>query len=222
MTFPFKVYQVPGSEALAKLRELDTAKEGFPIILGDSEEFERVVETSERNDGQSTQGLINASLAINPANWFEERQASDPEYYDIQEGEWPHDDPGTLQSLTSHRDLRSGEPLSQVHIAVIPAAEAWMVPCYLRIGGWNECPSAEEHAAIFKYWGEKYGAKVACIADDVIEMMVTRPPVTREGALELAKEQYLYCADIVDQGTGSVEDLAATLLNARVWYFWWD
>ncbi|WP_414650247.1 DUF4253 domain-containing protein, partial [Duganella sp.] len=34
--------------------------------------------------------------------------------------------------------------------------------------------------------------------------------------------QYLYCADIVDQGTESIEALAATLLNARVWYFWWD
>lgn len=222
MKFPFKVHQVPGSEALAKLSELDTAGEGFPIILGDAEKFERVVSTFEMNDGQSTQELINVSRRINPASWFEERQASDSEYYDIQEGEWPDDDPGTPQSLTSHRDLLSGEPLSEVHIAVIPAAEAWMVPCYLRIGGWNECPNAEEHAAIFKYWGEKYGAKVACITDDVIEMIVTRPPTTKEGALELAKEQYLYCADIVDQGTESIEALAAALLNARVWYFWWD
>ena len=53
MTFPFKVHQVPGSEALAKLSELATAGEGFPIILGDAEKFERVVETFEMNDGQS-------------------------------------------------------------------------------------------------------------------------------------------------------------------------
>ncbi len=207
---------------MAKLGELDAAGEGFPVILGDAEKFERVVEAFDMNDGQSTQELIDLALAINPATWFEERQASDPEYYDIQEGEWPDEDPGTPQSLTSHRDLLTGEPLSQVHIAVIPAAEAWMLPCYLRIGGWNACPNAEEHAAIFKYWGDKYGAKVACIADDVIEMIVMRPPTSREAALALAKEHYLYCADIVDQGTESIEALAAILLNAGVWYFWWD
>ena len=222
MTFPFKVHRVPGNEALAKLRELDTAGEGFPIILGDAEKFERIVETFEMNGDRTAEELIDDSLEINPARWFEERQASDPEYYDIQEGEWPDDDSETPQSLMSHLDLLTGTPLSEVYIAMVPAAESWQVPCYLRVGGWNACPNADEHAAIFRYWGEKYGAKVACITDDVIEMIVTRPPTTKEGALELAKEQYLYCADIVDQGTESIEVLAAALLNARVWYFWWD
>lgn len=222
MTFSFKVHQVAGSEALAKLSELEAAGEGWPVILGDLEKFERVVETSEMNDGESTEALIETSLGINPASWFEERQASDPGYYDIQEGEWPDDDPGTPQSLMSHRDLRTGKPFAEVYIAVVQAAEAWMLPCYLRIGGWNACPNAEEHAAVFRYWGEKYGARPACMTDDVIEMIVERPPTTKEGALELAKEQYIYCADIVDQGTESIEALAAGLLNARVWYFWWD
>jgi hypothetical protein len=224
MTFPFKVHQVPGSEALAKLTELETAGEGFLVILGDAEKFERVAETFEMNDAQSTEALIDLARGIDAARWFEERHASDPEYYEIEEAEWPDtdSDPGTVEDLTSHRDLLTGALLSNVHIAMIPAAEAWMVPCYLRIGGWNECPNAEEHAAIFKYWGEKYGARVVCIGDDVIEMIVTRPPTTREDALALAKEQYLYCADIVQQGTESIEVLAAGLLNSRVWYFWWD
>jgi len=222
MTFPFEVHQVPGSEALASLRELATAGEGFPIILGDTDQFERVAETLEMNNGQSDEELIEAARAINTASWFAERQDSDPEYYEIEETRWPDGDPETPQSVTSHVDMRTGQPLSEVHIAMIPAAEAWMVPCYLRIGGWNECPSAEEHAAIFRYWGEKYGARVVCITSDVIEMTVARPPTTTEDALALAKEQFLYCADIVHQGTESIEVLAATLLNAPVWFFWWD
>jgi hypothetical protein len=63
---------------------------------------------------------------------------------------------------------------------------------------------------------------VACVSGDVIEMTVARPPMTKEAAMELAKEQFLYCPDIVYQGTESVEALAAGLLDARVWFFWWD
>jgi len=222
MTFPFEVHQVAGSEALASLSELATAGGGFPIILGDTDQFERVAETLEMNDGQSDEELVEAARAINPSSWFAERQDSDPEYYEIEKTGWPDGDPETPQSVTSYLDMRTGQPLSEVHIAMIPAAEAWMVPCYLRIGGWNECPSAEEHAAIFRYWGEKYGAKVVCITSDVIEMTVARPPKTKEDALALAKEQFLYCADIVHQGTESIEVLAATLLNAPAWFFWWD
>jgi len=38
----------------------------------------------------------------------------------------------------------------------------------------------------------------------------------------LAREQYAYCNDLVDQGTESVAALAAGLLDGTVWYFWWD
>ena len=53
-------------------------------------------------------------------------------------------------------------------------------------------------------------------------MQVARPPQTKEEALELARQQYLFCNDIVDQGVGDVESLAKTLLYSPVWYFWWD
>ena len=83
-------------------------------------------------------------------------------------------------------------------------------------------PSASEHSALWRYWEQRYGAKVACIANDVIEFTVARPPQTRDEALALAKQQFIYCNDIVHQGVGSVEALAATILQANVWYFWWD
>jgi len=37
----------------------------------------------------------------------------------------------------------------------------------------------------------------------------------------LAKRMYQFCPDIVDQGTGSVDDLARELGNGNL-YFWWD
>jgi len=49
----------------------------------------------------------------------------------------------------------------------------------------------------------------------------SRPP-TREAALELAREQYVYCSDIVDQGVQTLSALAAVLMQSAWWYFWWD
>jgi Domain of unknown function (DUF4253) len=37
----------------------------------------------------------------------------------------------------------------------------------------------------------------------------------------IAKRMYEFCPDIVDQGTGSVSDLARELRNGNI-YFWWD
>ena len=48
------------------------------------------------------------------------------------------------------------------------------------------------------------------------------PPTTRSAAYQLAWEQYIYCSDIVIQGTQTLSNLAASLLNAPIWFFWWD
>jgi hypothetical protein len=174
------------------------------------------------NADSTPDALIELARQIDVEQWLEERAGEDPEYYEIEQAAWPEDDQLPNTSITAHCDVLTHEPYPQVIITVLPASEAWMAPCYLKIGNWNDVPKAEEHAALFKYWSEKYGATVACIADDVIEMTVSRPASTREAALELAKQQFVYCADIVHQGVGSVEALAATLLGATVWYFWWD
>jgi hypothetical protein len=60
------------------------------------------------------------------------------------------------------------------------------------------------------------------LTNDVHEFQVTRPPRTRNAALKLAELQFDYCPDIVEQGVGSIEALAFTLLDSRMWYFWWD
>ena len=52
---------------------------------------------------------------------------------------------------------------------------------------------------------------------DVVEAFVSRPPKDQMAALKLAKEQMIYCIDIVAQGTDTVEALAAGLLNRKKW-----
>lgn len=57
---------------------------------------------------------------------------------------------------------------------------------------------------------------------DVAELLVERPPKDRQVALALAEEQFIYCSDIVLQGTESIEALAVGLVGGSAWFFWWD
>jgi len=95
-------------------------------------------------------------------------------------------------------------------------------PSVLKAGGWNECPGAEVQTAISRYWHEKHGAEVACLSGDVVECLVSRPPSDQESADRLAREQYVYCPDIVWQGVQTVSNLSKMLLKSGYWYFWWD
>lgn len=106
-------------------------------------------------------------------------------------------------------------------LAEIPVQNPWEVFAYLPFGGWNACPDTEEQMAAAKYWYELYGAVPAVLTHDVLEFELPKPAGT-EKALELAKEQYLFCADIVDQGVETVGALADMLSKSKVWYFWWD
>jgi hypothetical protein len=78
------------------------------------------------------------------------------------------------------------------------------------------------HLAFFRHWHDRYGARVITVTNDIIEFAVTRPPSTPAAANELAREQFVYCPDIVHQGVNTVGNLRASLLNSPNWYFWWD
>jgi hypothetical protein len=222
MTYPYPLFRVPGGQALKMLSDLRLKDRGTPVILGENQSFERVSENMELNSEQSVEDLVALAREIVVQQWLEQRAAADPEFYEIEPKEWPENTDSPNTTITSHCSVLTGKPHAEVVITVLPTEEPWKVPCFLRIGDWNEVPKAEEHAALFKHWAERYGAKIACIADDVIELTVERPAATREEALALARQHFIYCADIVHQGVGSVEELAATLLGATVWYFWWD
>jgi hypothetical protein len=136
-------------------------------------------------------------------------------------GEWPEEEVEEM-SLTVPKDTLSGRFHKEVYILSIPTNRAYEVPAYFGYGDWNECPGPEEHVGIWRYWYEKYGAKIIVITSDTIECTVERPPTTREEALALAREQFFYCADIVTQGVQTVSALAACLIKSKYWFFWWD
>jgi hypothetical protein len=228
MALPFTILTVPGTEAPARLDALvrEGEQAGFtPLVLGGRDETRFLEEAESLNDEP-----IEAAIQR-----FEKRQDDHQEVFtrlrgeleedgiefdgeDGEEADFSQPHPG----LTAYLDLRSQKPLPEVILAKIPTRPEWLAPIYLRFGAWNACPEPVDHAILHKYWAGKYGASLRCITHDVVECFVGRPPQTMDDALELAREQYIYCSDIVDQGCESVKALAASLLRSNYWYFWWD
>ena len=137
-------------------------------------------------------------------------------------GDWPDAPVAHANALLSLDDWETGRPFDKVYLVLLPTDDPAETPAYLRLGGWNAHPPAAYHVAAFRAWADRYGAVPMLINADVIEFRVARPPQDRDAAIALALEQYEYCPDNVDQGTGSVAAFAATLLGNSYWYFWWD
>jgi hypothetical protein len=242
---------VPGAEALAvrqRLRDLGSALGCWPLLLGNDQAARRMQETALRVTSLKTDHVLVEARTIDPESWFENRYLDEVEEVErrlhetsnllerdqwrdllaasgplrgLPQGPWPEESlPKTRSSIVF--PSADNEPLAQAHLALVPTLFGWQVPAYLRYGAWNNCPSAGEHVALFRYWEGRYGATLLGIADDVVELEVARPPHTREAALELARQHYLYCPDIVVQGTKTLQELAARLLDSSLWFFWWD
>jgi hypothetical protein len=135
-------------------------------------------------------------------------------------GEWPTETAGAPQ--LSVATTLSGHPLSKVHLVMVPTEDWTTIPAYLHWGNWNGCPAPEYHVAALRSWRDRFGAELIGLSHDVMNVRVRRKPETREAALHLAREQYVYCRDIVEQGTETLSALAAVLMESDWWYFWWD
>ena len=229
---------VLGAEAIAqwrRLREVVPQTGYWPVLLGGDQDLEMHREMLDDADKRTPNEIIRQGVALNPQDWLA-RQAEEGndeaeetglgEYH----GEWPNGNHASIQFRTPSQypgKWKSalhlfGRRKPELYLGLVPAYQGWEVPAPLRLGGWNDCPSPEAHVSLMRYWNDQHGANIVAATHDVVEMQVARPPTTREGALSLAMEQFYYCGDIVTQGTGTLERLAASLLNGTVWFFWWD
>jgi Domain of unknown function (DUF4253) len=135
-------------------------------------------------------------------------------------GGWPSEPMGAPQ-LSVATEL-SGLPLSRVQLVILPTDDWTTIPAYLNWGNWNGCPAPEYHVAALRSWRDRFGAELIGLSHDVMNIRVNERPKTRDAALDLAREQYAYCSDIVDQGVETLSALAAVLMQSDWWYFWWD
>jgi len=167
-------------------------------------------------DGDGGRAAIAASHALDVDAWLRERGAG-------KLPRWPASaDAVPNAQLHSLFDVSSRRLKPSVFIGLVAVEQPEDLFARLGYGNWNDCPAPAEHVALHRRWRAQFGAEPVVVSHDVVECLVAHPAPDRKAALTLAVEQGAYCADIVEQGVGSVASLAATLLDAPVWYFWWD
>jgi hypothetical protein len=229
--FPYELTEVPGKDAVGKLEALRVLgrQEGFtPVLLGDGKDLESIYNQLKEQEKTKPEDILKKAMTIDPDKWMADRKKSDPETYGDQVIAIPETPdagssaPQPMQTLFADKDVLTGKFKAAVYIAKIPAVPSWKVPAYLKWGGWNECPPPDVQAAISKRWFEKYQADIAAVTPDTVEYLVGAPPSGKDEVHQLALEQYLFCSDIVNQGVGSLPALEKTIVNAKVWFFWWD
>lgn len=230
----FEVVFVPGEEALRAWKALrkSTGETSFwPVIVGETSVFESYSEGSRKPNWRDIESTLSEAKGIDLSDWREKRIAEAEEdaewedeeeeaYFEPPRGPWP--DSAAQTEPSCHKEITTGLPLKEVAIALLPNCEPWEAPALLQFGGWNECPFPEAIVAHCRHWNSGFGAEVLAITSDTIELSVERPVSTRESATDLALEQFVFCDDIVHQGTETIERLAAELLDSRCWFFWWD
>lgn len=180
---------------------------------------------------KSRENIIKESKNIRAEDFFQryidELKDEDDEYLEYINEQLNSDIEENSEGLTEFISFssRNGDT-EEVILAKIPTTKAWELAAWIPMGGWNSCPSPEEQVAIFKYWYEKYEAYPAVVSSDIWELRVKcSPNDDSEKAMDLAKEQYIWCNDRIDQ-CGSEDytlgTLGGELMNSSVWYFWWD
>lgn len=222
----FDTLIVPGADAIHKLVELRArylTSGQYPFLIGDRDEMDRIVEIARFNQSDPAE-IVRASMGVTISDWIARREQEVSEYGCSRDdflGVWP----GEIHekgSIGLHRDVLSGKIKPEVYIGLAKIESPWQLPSAVNCGGWNECPDPEVHCAFHRDWQARFGSEITGFSGEVIECAVKTPPSDQDAAMTLAIEQYWYCADIVEQGCGSIASLAATLLRSPYWYFWWD
>lgn len=222
--FPYELLRVRGAEAVVQAMQWRQEWRGSftPVILGTTKDFTLLTDVFE--DVETTpEEFIKKAREVNLPAWFAKRGEGDGDEMEdlIDPSAWTTVPSAPLE-FTVVKDILTQKVHPWVWVAKIPTAQPCEVPAFLKMGGWNACPSTEEHVAVWRYWQEKYGAEILCISGDVMEATVSRPPVEKEDCYALAREQFAFCDDLVTQGMGSIDALASALRGSKGWYFWWD
>jgi hypothetical protein len=138
-------------------------------------------------------------------------------------GEWPAEWPLGLQAPIGFPFHQySGAPPQRVHVVRVPTEDWTAIPAYFRRGAWNGCPAAEYHVAALRSWRDRFGAELVAMSFDTMDLRVERRPQSRQEALDLAREHYIFCSETVGDGIGTLSNSAANLIQTMWWNFWWD
>ncbi len=206
-----------GTAALQELDELRKAWQpggAYPFLVGTRKEFSEF-QNSLEIPADGGHDILALAATFDIRSWLKGKGPTGGK-------SWPKKEVPKQTTLVSLYDLSSNQIKPEVHIGLVEVQEPCEIFAKINYGGWNDCPEPHIHVALHKLWAEQFKATPVSLSGDIVECFVYEPPQERSVTLELARQQYNYCHDIVDQGVGSVSKLGSSLLNSNFWYFWWD
>ena len=230
---PIPFVAVPGRSAVDLVSQLQASQpQHTAFILGEPDNLQTCFDVYE--DLPTFEESLSRSAELTVDLWRQERAAElsellrqNPDLEDMDDGPERGDWPSNAMPQSGFfgpKDVLTGEYLDEVLIGLSPAPVSrwWETAAHIRFGDWNECPDSGVHVMLHKLWAETYGARLMTMAFDTLELKIEKPINNRDEALEMATLLYEYCNDSVDQGFGTLEELAASLVGATTWAFWWD
>jgi hypothetical protein len=112
-----------------------------------------------------------------------------------------------------------------VRPADVPAIAGWVVfgvdP--YEFGPVQVSRNAVWVGAVLRSFEDRFGASLLSLGPGAeMRLLVERPPRTLEHATKIAAEHSVFCDECAGQGLRRVPDIAAALVGAPIWAFWWD
>ena len=100
--------------------------------------------------------------------------------------------------------------------ADVPAAIGWLGLTNLPLDNklLNLC-------AVLRSWEDRFGAVLIDVGFAALRLLVERPPRTLEAAERIAAEHFALADECTDVSR-TVPGIAASLVKAPIWTFWWD
>jgi len=235
--FPYPLTIVPGDQALEEYERLKREGVGTPVIVGGASELVLTLEVYESSlPFEPSAGILleRASELVFPEHhrWvvaqkieallqLQPRLRVTGRDLTVQRiGDWPDCQIGESFEVTAAYDAGSGQPWPRVHTAVLPTQNPTEAPAYLRSGGWNDMPESATLVSALRRWRERHGAELISLSYDSMDIRVQRTATSRDEAIELAREHFLFCPDVL--GDVTLHELAAHLIENDWWFFWWD
>ncbi len=104
-------------------------------------------------------------------------------------------------------------------VGILKTTDKYEILKIIETDGINHDLENDSLIQIIKQLDSTYDLELIGAGGDWCEFIIHKEPSNYQ---KFAEEIYEICPDIVDQGTGSVEALAAEMKRTKRLYFWWD
>jgi len=121
----------------------------------------------------------------------------------------------TIFLLEEHFNINNQKDI----IAIVKTMDKYQILTQLETNGYNYDIDPKELQKIITKFDEKYDLELIGAAGDWCEFIINKKP---DNWMSFAEEVYKICPDVVDQGTGTVKELAKEMKRSNRLYFWWD